>query len=120
VAGVSQQKRVIEQYIEGFRNADHEAILALLTDDVIWEMPGLFRLEGKVAFDGEIENPAFSGKPKLTIHRMTEEGNVVVLEGRVQAAMADGTPFAAEFCDVFEFEEEKIKRLIGFLSRVNE
>jgi len=113
---MSENKRTIERYMDGFRASDHAAILDCLTDDIVWEMPGLFHLEGKVAFDGEIENPAFRGRPTLTVHRMTEEDDVVVLEGRVQAETADGNPFAAEFCDVFEMEQHKIKRLIGFIA----
>lgn len=113
---MSENKRTIENYMEGFRTSDHERILACLTDDVVWEMPGLLHLTGKVEFDGEIENPAFRGRPTLTVYRMTEEGNVVVLEGRVEAMTVDGAPFTAEFCDVFEMENHKIKRLIGFLA----
>ncbi len=31
------RKRVVERYIAGFRAAEHEMILACLTDDVGWE-----------------------------------------------------------------------------------
>jgi hypothetical protein len=51
----------VETYFEGSRTSDHELILGPLTDDVIWDLPGFKHLEGKDAFDGEIENPAFPG-----------------------------------------------------------
>ena len=112
---LSPNKRTIETYIDGFNKSDHEQILSCLTDDVIWEMPGMFRLEGKVAFDGEIENPAFEGKPSVTITRYTEENDVVVAEGIVKGKMKGGEPFTAIFCDVFEMRNAKIQRLIGYL-----
>jgi ketosteroid isomerase-like protein len=115
---MSENKKTIETYIDGFQKSDHTQVLSCLTEDIVWEMPGLFHLEGKEAFDGEIENPAFSGSPVITMDRMTEEADVVVLEGKVQVKKADGTSFAAAFCDVFEMENNKIKRLIGFISEI--
>ena len=58
---MSENKRTIETYMDGFRKSDHAQILACLTDDVEWILPGAFHLHGKAAFDGEIENPAFTG-----------------------------------------------------------
>jgi uncharacterized protein len=115
---MSENKKTIERYIEGFQKSDHQLVLSCLTEDVVWTMPGIFHLEGKEAFDGEIENPAFMGSPLITIERMTEEANVVVLEGIVQGMKADGTPFKAAFCDVFEMENHKIKRLIGYIAEL--
>jgi len=37
---VSARKEVVETYLEGFRRSDHEQILACLTDDVAWDLPG--------------------------------------------------------------------------------
>lgn len=114
----SENKKTIKKYIDGFQKSDHEQILSCLTDDVVWEMPGIFHHEGKEAFDGEIENPAFTGSPVIRMDRMTEEADVVVLEGQVQGKKVDGTSFTARFCDVFEMENTKIKRLIGYIAVV--
>lgn len=115
---MSENKKTIETYIDGFQKSDHEQILSCLTEDVVWEMPGFFHLNGKEAFDAEIENPAFSGSPKITMNRMTEEDNVVVLEGEVKGKKVDGTSFTAAFCDVFEMKHNKIKRLIGYIAEI--
>lgn len=90
-------KQTIERYIDGFNKSDHQQILSCLTDDVVWEMPGLFHLEGQQQFDGEIENPAFNGTPVITILRLAEEGNIVVVEGTVEARTADGPPLRLNF-----------------------
>lgn len=44
-------------------------------------MPGLFSLSGKQAFDKEIENDAFVGRPTITLIRIVEENNIVIAEG---------------------------------------
>ena len=112
---MSSQKQIVEKYMDGFRSTDHAKILSCLNDDVIWEMPGFFHHEGKEAFDKEIENPAFEGKPDITIIRMIEEGNIVVAEGTVKSKFKNGQLLDASFCDVFHFDNNKIRRLTGYL-----
>jgi ketosteroid isomerase-like protein len=113
--GMTENRRAVEQYLEGFRRSDHEMILSCLTDDVVWDLPGAFHLEGKVAFDREIENPAFRGKPTIHVSRWIEDGDAVVAEGTVRAERSDGGTLDAAFCDVFEMRDGKIRRLISYL-----
>jgi ketosteroid isomerase-like protein len=113
---MSANKNTIEKYIDGFNRLDHEQILSCLTDDVEWVMPGIFHHKSKEAFDKEIENPAFSGKPVVAITRMTEENDVVVAEGTVLAQKASGEKLPLVFCDVFEMCDGKIRKLIGFIA----
>jgi ketosteroid isomerase-like protein len=110
----SARKRVVEAYIEGFRTGDHEAILGCPTDDVSWYMPPFFDLEREDAFAGAIEHPAAPGLPDIRLVRLVEEGDVVVAEGEVRAARADGGRIDALFCDVFHFRGEKICRLVTY------
>ena len=70
---MSSRKQAVGAYFDGFRASDHEAILALLSEDVIWVIHGHGRREGKQAFDREIENDAFVGSPKLTVERLKEK-----------------------------------------------
>ena len=114
-------KGIVEKYMEGFNESDHAKILSLLTDDVVWFMPGFFHHKGKEAFDKEIENDAFTGKPVIKLSRLIEEGNVVVAEGSVHANMKNGGLLDALFCDVFEFRGDKISRLDTYLmSKTNQ
>ena len=52
---MTTNQATIDRYMEGFRRGDHAAILACLTDDVEWEIPGAFHARGKPAFDAHIE-----------------------------------------------------------------
>jgi uncharacterized protein len=115
---MTENKRTVDRYMDGFRNSDHALILSCLTDDVEWEMPGAFHLVGKEAFDKEIENDAFVGSPTITITRMTEEDDVVVAEGAVRVRRSAGGFLTAVFCDVFVMQRAKIKRLTSYLMEV--
>ena len=53
---VVRRTAVVEEYFEGFRRSDHTRILACLTDDVAWDLPGYAHLAGK---GGELHRFAF-------------------------------------------------------------
>ncbi len=117
---MSQNKQTVQKYMGAFTKSDHAEILSCLTDDVEWVLPGAFHLTGKVAFDKEIENDAFVGSPTIRVTRMTEEHDIVVAEGDVSCARRDGGILNAVFCDVFEMQNGKIRRLISYLMEVKE
>ena len=108
-------KQLVAQYFDGFRTSDHALILSLLTDDVVWELPGFKLLHGKAAFDEEIENPAFSGSPTLHVERVVEEGDTVVTTGRGEGHTADGTEHRFAFSDVFVFDGDLIRRVESYV-----
>jgi ketosteroid isomerase-like protein len=116
---MSQNKQTVTNYMEAFSRTDHAAILACLTDDVIWELPGFYYLAGKEAFDGAIENDAFVGSPSITVTRMIEEAGIVIAEGTVQAKRKDGGLLDIVFCDVFHMEGGKIRQLTSYLMDKN-
>ena len=63
-------------------------VLACLTDDVVWDLPGYKSLAGKEAFDREIEGDDFEGRPVLTVDRLVEEDDTVVAIGTGQGTAA--------------------------------
>ena len=115
---MSENKKIVERYMGGFNKSDHKQILSCLTDDVEWILPGAFHLKGKDAFDKEIENPAFEGKPEIVITRMIEENNIVIAEGTVRTKKKDAEYINLVFCDVFEMRDGFINKLTSYLMEV--
>ena len=115
---MSRNKDTVKKYMEAFARSDHEEVLSCLTDDVEWVLPGAFHLKGKEAFDKEIENDAFVGRPTINTTRMIEEDDVVIAEGTVTCARREGEPLNAVFCDVFVMHDTKIKHLTSYLMEV--
>lgn len=111
---MTENKNTVIRYMNGFIAGDHKMILDCLSSDIEWYMPGFFHLSGKAAFDKEIENDYFEGKPRIEISRLTEENNVVIAEGSVQCKIKNGGMLDALFCDVFEMESGKIKKLTTY------
>ena len=118
VDGMSENRTAVECYMTAFAAGDHARVLACLTDDVEWEVPGAFVLSGKEAFDAEIENPAFVGRPDIVTTRVIEAGDVIVAEGSVRTQRKDGPLLTLRFCDVFELQGGRIRRLTSYLTPV--
>lgn len=112
---MSPNKKTVGEYMAAFSKSDHARVLACLTDDVEWVIPGHTHARGKEAFDREIENEAFEGKPQIDVTRMTEERDIVVAEGTVRATRKGGAILDLAFCDVFEMRDARIKRLTSYL-----
>ena len=115
---MTRNKRMVESYMDGFRETNRPQILSCLTDDVEWWIPGAFHVKGKAEFAGHIVDEGFAGKPVITVDRLIEEGDVVVAEGSVRAPKSDGTFLDLAFCDVFDLRDGKICRLVSYLVEV--
>ena len=108
---MTESKKTVEKYMDGFRKNDHAQILSCLTEDIEWEIPGVFHVVGKNAFEGN---------PGITILRMAEENDVVVAEGKVSSQRKVGSILSAMFCDVFILQDVKIKKLTSYLVELKE
>ena len=117
---MSANKRTVETYIDGFNKSDHEQILSCLTDDIEWTVFGWYHLTGKVAYDQEIENPAFVGSPTLTITRMVEENDVVMAEITGVARRVDGQPMRMAMGEVFVMRDAKISERRAYVIELKE
>ena len=77
----------------------------------MWELHGYTTLQGKDAFDAEIENDATAGSPTLTIDRLIEEGDSVVAVGSGSVGKKGGGSLEFVLSDVFTFTGDAISRL---------
>ncbi|MCI4342124.1 MAG: nuclear transport factor 2 family protein [Thermoplasmata archaeon] len=110
---MSPNKKVIETYLS---STDRSKVAPLLAEDVEWiewgdgVPPTGVRTRGKDAF---IQNFG-TDELRSQITRMTEEDNVVVAEGTVRVHKKEGGILTVQFCDIFELENGKVKRLSTF------
>lgn len=111
-------KETVERYMDAYSRWDHRGVLACLTDDVEWVVPGAFHLAGRDAFDDEIEGQGAAGPPEIVVTRLIEEDDVVVAEGNVRNALQNGGVLNLAFCDVFQMRGGRIRRLTSYLMPV--
>lgn len=107
---MSPNKKIVEDY---FASAHGKEYARLLADDVVlidWDIgaPASGAVtRGKEAFVQNRGNREFQSE----IVRLTEEGNVVVAEGFARGARKEGGTWIVHFCDAFEIENGKVKRV---------
>jgi ketosteroid isomerase-like protein len=116
---VSANKDLVQRYMEAYGRWDHAGVLACLTADIEWVVPGAFHLTGKQAFDNEIEGEGTAGPPEITVGRLVEEDAIVVAEGFVRNALKDGGTLNLVFCDVFVLRDGLIRHLTSYLMPVD-
>lgn len=109
------RREIVAEYFEGFRKSDHQRILATLTEDVEWIIHGHRTTLGKTEFDAEIGSPAFTGSPDLDVHRVFEDGEVVITTGEGRATTADHAPFHFAFSDLFTFQNNQIAKVDSYV-----
>ncbi len=112
---MTTREQVVHRYMDGFRRSDHEAILACLTDDVVWSIPGVRTTHGKAEFDDEIENPAFEGSPELTVERTVDAGEAIVVLGTGVGRHREHGRFSFAYNDLFTFRGDLIARVDSYV-----
>jgi uncharacterized protein len=115
---MSLNKETVQRYMEAYSRWDHQEVLACLTDDVEWVVPGAFHLVGRESFDKEIEGRGAAGPPEIVVTRLIEEDDVVMAEGTVRNALEDGGELSLVFCDVFLMRDGQIRQLTSYLIAV--
>lgn len=112
---MSSRKRVVEGLTALFNRQDWAGMLPYLTDDVErWEVGAPEPTRGKKAFEEGMQAGSEVTRLTQSIARTVEEGNVVVSEGKVQVFKKDGNVINVRFCNVYEFEGEKVKRITAY------
>jgi ketosteroid isomerase-like protein len=109
---MSPNKKIVESYFAS-TGTDDSRLLADDVELVEWAngVPASgVRTHGKAAFVENRDARAF----QTQISRITEEGTVVVAEGTARGAKPEGGFWRVEFCDIFELEHGKVKRLSAF------
>lgn len=112
---MTPRKRVVEQWGDCFNRQDWRGMLALMTDDIErHEVGAPGRTRGKESFERNMRPGPDVASMRSTISRLTEEGDVVVAEGSVVLTKKDGSSMNILFCDIFEFEGDKIRRQTSY------
>jgi SnoaL-like domain len=106
---LSPNKKIVESYFYS-KGTGYAPLLVEDVELVDWDagVPASGAVTGgKAAFVQNRGNREF----KSQITRMTEEANVVVAEGFARGTKKEGGTWTVHFCDTFEIENGKVKRI---------
>lgn len=97
--GNAPRKQVLKDFNIAFAKSDVDAILEMVRDDIVWEIVGERRIEGKDAMRAALEAMKETQVTELHIHHIITHGNEAAANGVI--TMKNGVKYA--FCDVYVF-----------------
>lgn len=118
MASVAENKKTI---LEFFRRAEvGEDILAMIDDDVVYWVPGTWKLAGTYtkAELGPLFGTVFSmlaTLPKFTIHNITAEDDRVAVDASSSASFKDGRAFGNTYHFLFRLRNGKLIEVKEYL-----
>lgn len=115
---MSNQKQIVKECNECFNRQDWAGLVSHYTDDVERYEPGSEPIRGKLAVERSMAPSPEIKSMHSEITRILEEGNVVVTEGIVRLTKTDGSAFTVAFCDLYEFEANKVRRQTAYTALV--
>ncbi len=117
--GDARNKLLLRDLNIAFARADVEAILALMSDDIVWRMVGADVAEGKDAVRQALEAMQDAVASELVIDSIITQGSEGAVNGEIR--IAGGGSYA--FCDVVQFARaagNTIKTLTSYAIEISE
>ena len=99
---------VVLKLFDALDKNDLTGILALFTDDAVYERPGKPIIRGRDALVHFYEHERVVAAGKHTIEEIIEGPVLTVTVGFYDGAGGDGAPLYMKFVDVYQFTGEKI------------
>lgn len=106
---------IIEKVNQAFRDGDAGAFLAFCTEETVWDMGPQGRHTGSAALTRVVENAEFT-LPEITMDEIIVEGDRAAATGHMRMThKGQGFVVDVDFCDIFHFQDGKIKTLRSYM-----
>ncbi|MEV7192591.1 nuclear transport factor 2 family protein [Streptomyces sp. NPDC093510] len=119
---MTNHKETLKQYAEYLQRGEREKLLALVTDDFVFEKKGQPALQGKQVLlamidnrDGIMHKDAGTQVPTHKIERIIEEGDTLAVSGTIQVPQPDGGQLELLFSDYVIFRGDLVSRIETYL-----
>lgn len=107
------KKRIIKDFNLAFASGNIEAILSMVSEDIVWEMVGGSIYKSKTEMAKALTDMKLSQASELNVDNIISHGNKCASNG----SMSYGESKIA-FCDIYTFEnfksESKISHLVSY------
>jgi len=108
-------KQLLKKISEEFVKGNLEFSNAYLADDVKWNILGNSPITGKENVLEVSKMLQLESFPVISIKNVVAEGDCVVVESTGKAKTKDGKPYNQTYCEVFQFNDEKLQEITTYL-----
>lgn len=111
-------KELIEEINLLFTENRMEAFMDYMADDIVWDM--YTAASGHTTFKGkeDFSKMDASDMPEHSNFRFSTiviEGNRASVQGSSTNKKKDGTEYESNFCDIYEFKDEKVVKMSSYV-----
>ncbi len=117
--GNSPEKALLRDLVIGFAHGDIDAILAPMSDDIVWHLVGETVIEGKESVREMMEGMQNVGTSDLVIETIITHGREAAVNGVIRSNAGQ----SHAFCDVVQFASTagtKIKTMTSYSIELND
>lgn len=118
----SANREIIRQMFDALANADSRPFVALMADDVVWNVMGRTKWSGTYRGKPAVLNDLLgvlrsrlATRYRATAQRILADGDYVVVQARGEATTITGAPYDNEYCFIYRLEDGKIKEVTEYL-----
>jgi ketosteroid isomerase-like protein len=108
-------KEIVQNINQAFRDNDMQAFVNYCADDVTWNMIGNEIVTGKQGILDFMKGMPVNCEPVLNEERIMVSENGAVCTGTMEMPSPDGSLFKGGFCDVYQFENGKVKTIDTYI-----
>ena len=115
--GMHYTYEIIRTVIKAFEDGKKEEVLLHLHDDAEWHRKGEQTITGKEAIFEFIDSEERRQNPQIAItqNHFIVYGDEGVVAGEVTIAHKDGNPETLHYCDIYEVEDGKVRKIFSYL-----
>ncbi|TDQ08111.1 nuclear transport factor 2 family protein [Pedobacter metabolipauper] len=111
-------KQLIEKINKLFIDNDMEKFMDYLADDMVWEMysstSGHTTLKGKEEI-GSMDAGNMPEEMNFRFETVIVEGDIAIANGSSTGTTKDGKPYKGNFCDIYQFKDDKIIKMTSYV-----
>ncbi|MET0635661.1 MAG: nuclear transport factor 2 family protein [Chitinophagaceae bacterium] len=108
-------REVLDSVIKAYDDNDVKAVTESFHENGEWDMVGQFHLKGIKEIGDFFKKSGEMVMLDSTKDHILIEGNTAVVDGQVKCRDASGTVTEMRYCDIYEFEGEKVRALRSYV-----
>lgn len=119
---MDQREKFIREINKAFSIGNAEFLLQKISPDFQWVIVGEKTVGGKTEFSQALDQMREMPPMSIDIHKITNAGDVSVVEGIVAAKNKNGQKKYFGFCDIYTFTQDsdlKIKSMTSYVIDVS-
>jgi ketosteroid isomerase-like protein len=108
-------RTIIMEIVAAFDNNDVDAIINLVTEDIEWNMVGENSISGKDNLRQFFADHLDMKMISSTKDHIIIDGNRGCVDGIVHCSNGKDKDFHMQYCDIYDIEHEKIKKITSYV-----